>query len=157
MLLSSACLAGLCKHTLQFARQSSVARTIDQEGGYAQQVPCQADMPVVHLQAKIDDIGQRILLSIDPAVCHGASQIRDINECRNETKPTESSLVLRIVEGAQTQPGTIRRRANRPHGVADMTNAVIPPCQHRVWRCVRYAAREGRAGFTVQAAEHRVP
>ena len=113
-------------------------------------------MPVVRVQVEVHQVGERVLLRIDCPLRHRARQVGDIDEHRLETEPAERRLVLRVVERAQPQPDAVGRRADRPHGVADMADAVVPPAQHAIGGRGRHPLGKRRAGIAIQSGEHRL-
>ena len=71
-----------------------------------------------------------------------------------KTEPTERRLMLRVVERAEAQADTIGGRSDRPDGVADVTDAVVPPAENAIICCRCHLLGEGRSGCAIQSAEY---
>ncbi len=61
-------------------------------------------MPVAALQIEIHRVGQRILLSVDPALGDGLFQVFDVDRDRLEAERAEDLLMQCAVERAMRKP-----------------------------------------------------
>ena len=70
-----------------------------------------------------------------------------------EPEPTECGLVLRVVERSQAKAGAIRGRADRPHRIADVADAVVPEAEHAIGRRGGDGVRQRCTGVGVECGE----
>ena len=127
---------------------------IGKQQGHAEEVRGETHVAMGSVQAKIDEVGQGILLRIDLMPGDGAGEILHVDDHGNEAESREDPLVQGIVECAQAQTPTILERAQGTDPVRDMAEPVVPVRKNAESGALRHIRGKAVPECAVERTQH---
>lgn len=117
---------------LNFGWERIEPAAVHQEECNAEEMRCQADVPMGPEQTEIDQIGERIFLRIDGMPRDRIGEILNIDENRLETQRRKNLPMERIVQRAQPHAAAIVWMPDRTQPVGDVPKTVVPETEHAI-------------------------
>ena len=87
---------------------------------------------MVLVDPEVHEVGQRVLLGVDPAGPNRTRQLARVDRHRLEAERAEDLLVERVVLGADAQARAVRGSADRPGAVGEVADAVVPEGERKI-------------------------